>query len=308
MQPILASTEKGPISKMKRSQLQALSGVFSTGVLSSIMATGQSRKLAELMSLWGLVPDFDIEQSLADFFDRVFDILSRDYRIEYVYKNAIITKIVLGRHSLNSAKPLTEFRVGSCKADVVILNGTSTAYEIKTDFDRLDRVIDQMTEYSCVFDRVYLVTGTKYLKQALLIAPIGVGVIELTNRFTLKVCRVAQSNRANVRPQVLFDSLRKDEYTSVIRRAYGYVPVVPNTRMYNACKGLFCQLDPIVCHDFSIEALREFRCPSVNDTEISSIPYSLRGLVLGASGLAKKLPELSQLLTTRSLASSAGLG
>lgn len=48
--------------------------------------------------------------------------------------NVIANKILLGKHSLNTSHMLSEFRVGYNKADVVIINGTSSVYEIKSEY------------------------------------------------------------------------------------------------------------------------------------------------------------------------------
>lgn len=69
--------------------------------------------------------------TVGDALDSAFDVLkTAGLRDEYVYRAAITHKILLGTHSLNTACMLNEFRVGVCKADVAILNGTATVYEI----------------------------------------------------------------------------------------------------------------------------------------------------------------------------------
>ena len=83
----------------------------------------------------------DSNSPIRDLFDSIFDRLtSKDYRHEFIYKSVIAHKILLGRHSLNTAVLLNEFRVGDCKADVVVINGTSNVYEIKSERDSLCRL------------------------------------------------------------------------------------------------------------------------------------------------------------------------
>ncbi|MEI9986083.1 MAG: sce7726 family protein [Aliidongia sp.] len=53
---------------------------------------------------------------------------------------SVTQKILMGKHSLRTASMLNEFRAGSCKADLVILNGTATVYEIKSERDSLTRL------------------------------------------------------------------------------------------------------------------------------------------------------------------------
>jgi hypothetical protein len=56
-------------------------------------------------------------------------------RDKYVYKAALTQRVLMGKHSLRTACMLSEFRVGDRKADITILNGTTTVYEIKSDRD-----------------------------------------------------------------------------------------------------------------------------------------------------------------------------
>jgi hypothetical protein len=85
-------------------------------------------------------------------FDAAFQLLKRQgCRDEYVYKAALVQKILLGRHSLQTASMLNEFRVGGCKADLAILNGTATVYEVKSERDSLARLQRQIAAYTTVF-------------------------------------------------------------------------------------------------------------------------------------------------------------
>jgi len=89
------------------------------------------------------------EEPVCSLFERAFSLLEREgYRHEYVYKAALTQKIFLGRHSLQTASMLSEFRVGQCKADLVILNGTSTVYEVKSERDSLDRLERQVAAWT----------------------------------------------------------------------------------------------------------------------------------------------------------------
>ena len=98
---------------------------------------------------------------LVIFYDTIFKRLLREYRYEYIYKNAVAKKILLGKHNLNTAFMLTEFRADDCKADTVILNGTSYVYEIKTEMDSFDRLDRQISAYRKVFDYITVISSEK---------------------------------------------------------------------------------------------------------------------------------------------------
>ena len=54
---------------------------------------------------------------------------------------------------------------GASRADIAVLNGKLIGYEIKTDRDTLIRLPNQIKAYSEVFDKVYIVTGSRHLSQ-----------------------------------------------------------------------------------------------------------------------------------------------
>lgn len=64
------------------------------------------------------------------------------------------TKIV---HELKMPRP-------SARIDMAVLNGELSGFEIKSDVDSLQRLGRQITAFSAVFDRVSVVTTTRYLR------------------------------------------------------------------------------------------------------------------------------------------------
>jgi hypothetical protein len=58
-------------------------------------------------------------------------------------------------------------RHGKCRADIAVVNGNLTGYEIKSDEDSLKRLEEQIEAYGAVFDRASLITSLKHLEAAL---------------------------------------------------------------------------------------------------------------------------------------------
>ena len=100
-------------------------------------------------------------------------------RDEYVYRAALTHNILLGRHSLNTASLLTEFRAGSCKADLAILNGTATVYEVKSERDSLTRLENQLLNYRKVFAKVYVIVAEQFLQQVIDKTTADIGIMSL---------------------------------------------------------------------------------------------------------------------------------
>ncbi|ENX4942817.1 hypothetical protein ACFPP1_003659, partial [Salmonella enterica] len=72
-----------------------------------------------------LTPKF-FPVKVSEIFDIAFKKLSHEYKSEYFFKNIIANEVFLKKHKKNEAVMLSEFRVGTNKADCVILNGLST--------------------------------------------------------------------------------------------------------------------------------------------------------------------------------------
>lgn len=217
---------------------------------------------------------YDSPVSLNSFFDHVFDFLDSEYPNEYFYKNLIAQKILLGRHSLNTATMLSEFRVGANKADCVILNGKSTCYEIKTDYDSLARLDDQLSSYLQLFDEVYVVCSGRYEQTILNIAPLAVGVMTLTEKNTFQILRKACTRQVSLNRKLVMQALRQPEYRELAERLSGKKINLPNTLIYNECFSIIENYkDEIFLNKNFTEILKKSR--KNNGRLINNLPKSL---------------------------------
>jgi hypothetical protein len=266
---------KSCLMEINKKYLPAIGRIFSPLVLDSIAEKGYSSYLAEVCRNSGLVEKIDRGVSLGGFFDWTYNFLFKNYRNEYIYKNVIANKLLLNRHSLSTTKMLTEFRVGSSKADVVLLNGASTVYEIKSQYDSFARLKKQIGSYIKVFDYINVITSSPQSNKLEDILPEKIGILVLTDRHTISTIRKAKSNKDNIIPEVLFNSLRKNEYLNVIKEYYGKIPNVPNTYIYRECKKLFCKIPPICAHDLAVTALKNRNCSDYLSKFIIESPASI---------------------------------
>lgn len=262
-------------TKIDTKYFPAFGRIFTPMVMDSLAQKGNSGYLTEVYTNSGLARQIDSSITLGQFFDWIYNLLFRYYRNEYIYKNAITNKILLGKHNLNTSHLLTEFRVGQCKADVVVLNGTSTVYEIKSEFDSFTRLEKQIQSYLEIFDHVNVVTSDSQAAKLKNILPDIVGILVLTNRNTISIIRRSEANKRNINLSTLFDSLRKNEYIKVLKEYYGTVPNVPNTMIYKECKNFFCKISPDIAHDLTIKILRERTNIKVLKEFVEKAPFSL---------------------------------
>lgn len=219
--------------------------------------------------------------TVADAFDRAFSILKvAGHRDEYVYRAALAHKVLMGKHSLKTASMLNEFRAGSCKADIVILNGTATVYEIKSERDSLARLANQVRNYQRVFASVNIIASESHVQGVLGVVPDDVGVMCLTSRYRISTIRDAIDDPERVCPIAIFESLRAAEAESVLKVLGVAVPSVPNTRRHAALRKLFESLEPADVHFQMVQVLKRTRNLSPLGELVNQLPKSLHAAAL----------------------------
>ena len=215
--------------------------------------------------------------SIDDIYSSAFEFLSRNYRNEYVYKNLIARKILRSKHSLQSSVLLSEFRVGQNKADLVLLNGCSTCYEIKTEYDSLNRLEDQLQSYIQLFEKVYVVCPSSLQVDVEAIIPHSVGIIVLTDNNTLRTIKDAISNNI-FDISLMMKSLRKEEYLDIAENIYGLKIDVPNTQVFDLCYKILNKSDRAVVNNLFLKTLKKYRKNNIE--AINTLPSPLTNALI----------------------------
>jgi len=262
-------------------QLSALTRLFSAAVFREMARTGQSGLFRRLLGQTDLIKRVDEHATVGDIFDAAFDILKVvGHRDEYIYRAAITQKILMGRHSLRTASMLSEFRVGSCKADLVILNGTATVYEIKSERDSLARLVNQIENYKKVFTKVNVIASEGHVENVLDTIARDVGVMHLSKRYRIKTVREAEDCPTQICPVTVFESLRMAEGATILRAMGVTVPEVPNTQQHAVMRNLFAKLDPVVLHKEAVRTLKRTRNLAKLSDFVGRLPRSLQAAAL----------------------------
>jgi len=275
---------------------QAIGRIFSPIVMDCIAELGYSKYLVEVCLNSGLSKQVKPTTTFGQFLDFVYSFLSFNYRNEYVYKNSIANEVLLKRHSLSNSTIINEFRVGRNKADVVILNGTSSVYEIKTDYDSFVRLDDQIKTYSQIFEFVNVITSPSTTKKIINFLPDNIGLFALQKDNSLSIIKEPKSNLENINLAVLFDSLHQCEYTEIIKSFYGYIPNVPNTVIFSECKTLFKSIPIEIAHQLTIEILKQRNKSRHLSDFIKIAPKSLSAYAFSNANDDKKLRKLLPVL------------
>lgn len=263
------------------SQISALSRLFSSSVVRELARSGKSPLFARLAHEVLAHPAKLSARRVYNFFDAAFDVLKQtEHRHEYIYKAALTQNILLGKHKLHTASMLTEFRVGACKADVAILNGTATVYEIKSERDSLSRLDKQVEAYCNFFAKVYVIAGENHLNAIHELVSSDVGIMQLTTRQTIRTVREAKDRPERTSPITILESIRTEEAKRILLAMGKAVPDVPNTEMHAALRERFTNLPSRGTHEAMVKVLKQTRNLLPLSNLVRHLPGSLQNAAL----------------------------
>ena len=265
------------MKELAAEQLAAISRLFSSSVIREMARKGKSPLFARLASqslLHNSLPAYEPVYSL---FEAAFSLLKREgHRHEYIYKAALMHKILLGKHSLQTASMLNEFRVCECKADLAILNGTATVYEVKSERDSLSRLERQIAAYTKVFGQVYVIAAEGHIDAVMGSISEDIGILQLTRRHQISTLRDAADRRDDTSPVAIFDSIRTDEARAILLSQGVSIPIVPNTALNSVLRKLFSKLDARTAHDGMVQILKKTRNLLPLSDLVAQLPHSLQ--------------------------------
>ena len=280
--------------------LKTISPVLSNSVFNKIVKDEELEIIEKRASKYASYNSAVKLNTYHDFFEHLYVSMLKNYRSEFIYKNEIINKILLGRYSLNTATVLNEFRIGKSIADLVMLNGTSIVYEIKTEYDSPERLFSQINEYRKSFLNIVIVThhsvSDKYEAFLSKHDLNNVGLLVLSNRNTLtpKIKSTEDSSFLDI--TYMFKCLRKDEYSRLIKKYFGYVPNVPNTKFFRECLELAKKIDKKEFHNLMFSYLKK---RTINEKKVVSsqeIPTFLKHISICSNFKKRDLEKINSFL------------
>lgn len=101
------------------------------------------------------------------------EIINKYYHNEITIKSNFINNILL---KSNNHVTFFEFNLENSRADLCKINGHSIAFEIKTDLDNFSRLKKQISDYSEVFENVYVICSKANVFNILGIIPFYCGI------------------------------------------------------------------------------------------------------------------------------------
>lgn len=278
-------------------EVERMATTFSTAVFRALSRAELSAPLARL-SFIAHAHDATPEMTLGDAFDSAFARLSAEYRNEYFFKTQLISKVIFGRHSPRTAAALLELPMGGSCADLVIVNGTSTVYEIKTDLDDFSRLDGQIRSYSTRAEHVNVVVSDTRAAAAERHLPDRIGVLAFTDRGRMQTVRPSVSQLDALNVDHLYQLLRIGEARAILKRTLNYDLDVGSGLAWPRMREIFGRLGVYDAHREVVHELRVRGSKTGALAATPEFPPSLRGLAyatgVSARGAARVLERLSQ--------------
>ncbi len=274
--------------------LRSLSQIFSTANFNKIV-----RKKDYVNTFERIKKHTTFSNSITnlELLDNVYNELLESYRSEYVYKNTLINKKLLKKYSLKNTIVLNEFKIGNSIADFILLNGKARVFEIKTELDGLEKLEKQISDYYSFATDVYIVASSKHIEKLIsLYNETKVGIIELTQKNSLKEIKPALSNIDLLDHSVIFKSLRKNEYINALKENSIQIPKVPNTLIFKECFNLANDIDIVDFQKSAIKVLKKRNLKNPDLLKDKRVPSYLKHICYSLNLSKPEYEELNSFL------------
>lgn len=186
----------------------------------------------------------------------IYKVIEKFYPNEYVYKNEFINKQLMKELGTSNSIIYNEFRLGKAVADMVMFNGNSKVFEIKTLLDKDSRLDNQLFQYGKIFNEVYVIAprikADKYIN---LDDKTGIILYDERNRdFTFARASVKNTS---IDVDILMQVLHTNEYISIVEQHFGFKPSFNDFNKFEICKNLIKQIPHNTLNQFFIALMKK---------------------------------------------------
>lgn len=204
--------------------------------------------------------------------------LEANYRNDTVYRQAVVDGLLPGRGTI-----LPEFRANASVVDVLSVEESLHAIEIKSDVDGTGRLARQVLDYRSIAPRVSLVASEKIVERCLRVAEyehIGMYVVNTAGK--LEVARPSVEDSSELSTRSMLRSLRRSEYTGILAGLGVDLTSLPNTQVFKAAIDAVSPLDPM-WFQAQMAAQLVSRVPRARLSALRQFPRPLRPSLLRLS-------------------------
>lgn len=217
-------------------------------------------------------------------FGEIYKHMSKSYRNQYFYQNTLFNKLLLGKHSINTATALTQVPIAKSKADFICINGKAVVYEIKSELDTFARLNGQLQDYFKAFNHVCVVTSESHYSYAMNVlkdTPVGVYVLTSRNTISEKLRKEPSEENSYLDYAAIFKVLHKHEYEEILLQCFNKLPTVSPVFYYGECLKLFTQIPKLRAYEMALNQLKKRK--KISSNRLNKIPYELKSLVYFSS-------------------------
>lgn len=194
-----------------------------------------------------------------DYLRYIYSILADSYQNEYIFKNEFLNTWLIKELGETNSQIFSEFRVGNSIADLAMFNGRSKIFEIKTELDSDSRLTLQLQNYEKAFNQIFIIIPKSklnyYEKQE---DKIGLITYDPKSDNTFSLHRNAKAN-LEIDPSIIMSILHTNEYKSIVRKHYGYLPQMTSFNQYKVCSELIYEIPLNELNEIFIDAMKKRR-------------------------------------------------
>jgi hypothetical protein len=239
---------------------------------------------------------FNNKTSYLSYLKHIYRILEKFYPNEYVYKNEFINKWLKSELGKLDSVVYNEFRLGKAVADMVMFNGNSKVFEIKTLLDKDSRLGNQLLQYAKIFNEVYvIIPKTKIEKYISVDAHIGIITYdESIGNFTL--FRSSEKNEF-IDVNTLMQVLHTNEYIQIVEHYFGFKPLFNDFNKFDVCKTFIQQIPHVFLHEHFTMLMKQRKINNTFSEEAKHLNQIFLSLNLSSPAQTALLNNLRSTIT-----------
>lgn len=218
-----------------------------------------------------------------------YKVLEQHYPNEYILKNEFLNKWLINELGNNNSIIFNELRIGKAIADLVIFNGVSKVFEIKTILDKEYRLSNQICEYKKIFNEVYIVVPKIQLSKYITYDDkIGI-IIYDSNSKEFDLVQKPKTIKG-IEVNVLMEVLHTKEYIYIVKRYFNDIPSMNPFNQFNICKKLISNIPKHILNMLFLEVMKN---RNKNNLFFNKINYEFNQICLS---LNLKISERDNLI------------
>ena len=253
---VIRTTSEHAVESWMMPDPRILAELFTSTHLQQLAWYGWSETLSASVRILEKEGRISHRSPVADVLDDALSVLVRDHPIEYVYKACVLKRTVFGTYSPNTTALYMEFPVANARADILLVNGEASVFEVKTRFDDAKRLNIQLSEYYRCFQCVSVVVEEDQFERYTQELPEHVGVSALTPRFSIGVRRSPTATSGRLDHAQMFALLRQRECCDAIADLGVDLSSVDPSVRYQTALQYFSTLPVRTAYERVLRALR----------------------------------------------------